>query len=191
MILVLTPEQQDLLHDVIYIVNDDAENDRDAAETVVSIREFCAKLAWIVDEIQDPTVPEVLYATYRQSDMTEGRGPMVQFGPVFRTVDEAWEAVNTLPGVQGSLPSQAWRLDKTIPTPTWQAFKFVTGREGDYAVRPIHRLNPEFDAALKLVPDPPKPPADALTALVDAVASNNQLTIELALQEARRTLEAL
>lgn len=61
-----------------------------------------------------------VYATYRNSDMTEGKGPMV-LDKVFTDESDAQAYVDLQPGVMGRRPSDGWQNVK----------------HGDWQVRPF------------------------------------------------------
>jgi hypothetical protein len=85
--------------------------------------------------------PETVWVVWKQSDLTEGRGPMVQQGGYFLTEQEAWDSINERGGVQGS-HCRNFTWGKDLPDggrpQTWQQFKIANGYGGDYDVRPIH-----------------------------------------------------
>lgn len=100
----------------------------------------------MLSKVEEYLEPTIVWRTYRESDMTEGRGSMVVFGPVYTTEQAAWDAVNDLGGVMGRHPKtgcfpagecQEYGLD------TWQKYnahfkaKGYSDAYGDYTVRPV------------------------------------------------------
>lgn len=96
------------------------------------------------------------WAVYRQSDMTEGRGPMVVVS-YHATEQEAWDTINTTGGVMGSKPPHAYpcmTIPKAERPATWQEYKAKFGRAGDYDVREVPYVNPQWRSAARAVADP-------------------------------------
>lgn len=79
------------------------------------------------------THQEHVYLTYRQTDMTEGRGHMEQFGPAYTTEQAAWDAVNELGGVMGRFPGSMTKGEAY----TWQEYKAMMNHSSDYDVRSL------------------------------------------------------
>lgn len=70
----------------------------------------------------------IVYATYRNSDMTEGRGPMVM-DKVFIDEKDATDYINQQDGVMGRKPDHGWQ----------------NANMGDWQVRPLTVLEHLLD----------------------------------------------
>lgn len=111
---------------------------------------------------QDPAAGPTLtvWVIYRQSDMTEGNGPMRMIPDVaYANEQDAWDAINDRPGVFGRHPS----LDNCYPVPelrhahNWQQAKAIVGYGIDYDVRPLTVVpaTPDTTDGPPVVPSPP------------------------------------
>lgn len=97
-----------------------------------------------------------VWLTFRQQDMTEGRGPLVQFGPAYASEQEAWDAVNNLGGVMGRRPGKnCYPMDKLEGVHTWQEAKERLGGASllDYDVRPTSTTTAMTDAEAERIAD--------------------------------------
>lgn len=80
-----------------------------------------------------------VYAIYRQTDLTEGRGAVRMDPVLYEDEQQAWDQINHLHGVQGSKPPNCYPRDKLIAggATTWQDFRRIVGYGGDYYVAPL------------------------------------------------------
>lgn len=82
----------------------------------------------------------IAWATYRNSDMTEGRGPMV-LDKVFIDESDAHAYINQKKGVSDRHPAQFGLTD-------WQSSGM-----GDWKVEPLHIFENLVDAEVKVIND--------------------------------------
>lgn len=96
--------------------------------------ELCIALTLIEDMLEQPATVTGWQA-YKNSDETEGRGPMVAYGPIFETEQEAWDFCKDHGGIMGRHPRN-FTWGDWAGCSNWQEYA-AKNKYGDIVVRKV------------------------------------------------------